>query len=225
MATFLQVVNNVQLRLRETQTVLVSSSDYAKLIGTFVNDTKREIEDAWDWHDLRSLVTVTTASGTTGYTLTGTNRRTRIRTDNRKMDMVWNVTQQYRLSRVSMDYINNEQLVLNQNTGQVLFFALSGLSSGERTVELSPQPNAVETIKFNCIIPQDDLVAGTDESVEITVCPNTLQLGTWAKAIHERGEDGGALYNEVSMQYQQALSDAIAYDKSHSASESDWVVV
>lgn len=225
MATFLEIVNNVQQRLRETETTAVDTSDDSKRIGIFVNDAKREVEDAWDWIDLQSLVSITTASGTTGYTLTGTNRRTRIKTDPYRRDMVWNTTQQYRLQRVSMDYINNEQLILNQNTGQVVYFALSGLSSGARTVELSPEPNAVETIQFSCIIPQNDLVAGTDESTEIIVDPHSVELRAWAKAVSERGEDGGMSFNEIMADYKQALGDAISYDNARSDSESRWTVV
>tara|TARA_R110000803_G_scaffold60838_1_gene120335 strand:- start:9262 stop:9936 length:675 start_codon:yes stop_codon:yes gene_type:complete len=224
MSTFLEVVNDVQIRLRETETAAVNTSDLSKLIGTFVNDTKREIEDSFDWLDLRSLVTVTTVSGTTGYDLTGSNRRSRIRTDSSDRDMVWNTTQKYRMQRVSMDYIHNEQLVTTINSGEAIYFALSGLNSGVRTIELSPKPNTADLLRFNMIIPQANLVAGTDEAVEITIDDNALKLGTWAKCIHERGEDGGNLYNEVNAQYKLALNDAISYDKARNE-EINWTVI
>ncbi len=226
MSTFLETVNDIQVRLRETETAAVNTSDYSKLIGVFVNDTKREVEDAWDWIALRSLVIVTTAASTSGYDLTGTNRRTRIRQDNNGLDMVWNTSDQYRMSRRSLDYINNEQQVTNQTNAPPTYFAVSGFSSaGLITVELSSTPSSIQTLKFDCIIPQDTLVAGTDEATEITLEPNVIKLGAWAKAIHERGEDGGALFNEVSGQYKQALADAISYDRARSEQETRWTVV
>ena len=110
------------------------------------------------------------------------------------------------------------------NSGEAIYFALSGLNSGVRTIELSPKPNTADLLRFNMIIPQANLVAGTDEAVEITIDDNALKLGTWAKCIHERGEDGGNLYNEVNAQYKLALNDAISYDKARNE-EINWTVI
>ena len=76
--TFLQLVNSVMRRLREEQATTINESDYSTLIGDFVNDAKRMVEDAWDWKSLRSDFNVTTVAGTSTYTLTGSGNRLEI---------------------------------------------------------------------------------------------------------------------------------------------------
>ena len=62
--TYLQLVNDVLTRLRETTVANVSDTDYSALIGKLVNDAKREVEDAWDWEALATTYTITTSNGT-----------------------------------------------------------------------------------------------------------------------------------------------------------------
>ena len=50
--TYLELVNDVLVRLRETTVVTVSETSYSSLIGKFVNDAKRQIEDAYAWNVL-----------------------------------------------------------------------------------------------------------------------------------------------------------------------------
>ena len=52
--TYLELVNNVLRRLRETEVTTVQSTSYSKLIGDIVNDAKRLVEDAWDWKVLNT---------------------------------------------------------------------------------------------------------------------------------------------------------------------------
>jgi hypothetical protein len=59
MATWLETVNNVQRRLRSEVTSSVTTTDYSTLLGQFVNDAKREVENRWLWSDF-----ITTESGT-----------------------------------------------------------------------------------------------------------------------------------------------------------------
>ena len=46
--TYLDLVNDVLVRLREAQVTSVSQNGYSSLIGALVNDAKRETEDAWN---------------------------------------------------------------------------------------------------------------------------------------------------------------------------------
>jgi len=52
--TYLELVNNVLRRLRETEVTSVQSTSYSKLIGDIVNDAKRLVEDSWDWKVLNT---------------------------------------------------------------------------------------------------------------------------------------------------------------------------
>ena len=76
--TYLNLVNNVLRRLREDEVSSVQDNTYSKLVGDFVNDAKRMVEDAWDWSALRTTLTVTTSAGTFNYVLTGSQNRIKV---------------------------------------------------------------------------------------------------------------------------------------------------
>jgi len=216
--TYLNIVNKVLRRLREDEVTTVAASIYSKLIGELVNDAKRVVEDAWNWSSLNTEIDVTTASGTASYDLTGTNKRSRILYGfNKDEDL------QLRLmGREQMRRLYDITTVQNESPSFYMFNGLS--SSGELKVRLYPQPNSVESLVFHCVVPQDDLeVDGTDDSTNITVSEHAVYLRAWANAISERGEDGGALWNEVDLKANNALADAISYDKNHWGWETDWM--
>jgi hypothetical protein len=60
--TYLELVNDVLARLREQQVTTVNLTTYSSLIGKFVNDAKRQVEDAYDWNALGQDINVTTSS-------------------------------------------------------------------------------------------------------------------------------------------------------------------
>ncbi len=71
--TFREVINEVLIRLRETPIASDWSgaindsstvSDYNKVIGALVNDSKRSIESYHDWQILRETVAITTVADT-----------------------------------------------------------------------------------------------------------------------------------------------------------------
>lgn len=39
---------------------------YSTLVGSFVNDAKKQVEDAWQWADLRQMITVSVTTGNAG---------------------------------------------------------------------------------------------------------------------------------------------------------------
>ena len=68
---YLTLVNSVLRRLREDEVSAVANTTYSKMVGDFVNDAKRQVENSHDWSALRTTVVVTTSSGTSEYSLTG----------------------------------------------------------------------------------------------------------------------------------------------------------
>ena len=76
--TYLNLVNNVLRRLREDEVTNVSESTYSKMVGDFVNDAKKLVENAWDWSALRSTLTITTAADDYTYSLTGSGNQGRV---------------------------------------------------------------------------------------------------------------------------------------------------
>ena len=59
MATWLSLVNDLQKRLRESETASVNTDAYSTLLGSLVNKAKREIEDKHDWTALRTILSFT----------------------------------------------------------------------------------------------------------------------------------------------------------------------
>lgn len=222
--TYISIINAVLRRLRESEIDTASSwsgdlattssngiSDYQKLIGDFVNEVKQEVEDSWNWIDLRSTVSVSTVNGTRGYTLTGTNDRSRLITAYRQSDAMC-------LDMVADGYAHKYEFP-TETSGEPTKFAYDAAVSGELRIAFEPIPDAAYDIDFRMVIPQDDLSEASDT---LTVPAWPVILGTWARAIAERGEDGGTLSDLSILQYNSALSNTIAQDETRTVGETDW---
>ena len=218
--TYRQIINSVLRRLREDTIAgdwsgdLIDSttaSDYQILIGDFVNEVKREVEDAWDWTALRRVETVATVLNTRSYNLPSTSQRTRTLS-------VQEQEQGQMLQGVPDSWIRSTQYPTD-SSGVPSYFSINGVSNGLLTAQLYPKPDGVYNINFYMLDPQDDLTNATDT----LTCPEfPVIMGVWARAIAERGEDGGTLSDMPQMQYQQALSDAIQQDVGRHSDEVIW---
>ena len=213
--TYLDLVNNVLVRLREDEVVSVTDNSYSKLIGKFVNDAKRQVEDAWNWNALRSTLTVTTSADIFNYELNGTESRFRV------LDVV-NDTSNFFMEQRTSSWFNNT--FLNSTgaveTGEPRYYSFNGVSSdGDTLVDVYPIPNGVYSLRFNIVAPQAALSAGTDT---LLVPSEPVILGAYARAVIERGEDGGLSSAEASALASNSLSDAIALDANHFPSELIW---
>ena len=208
--TYTQLINSVLRRLRESEVATPASSDYAALIGTFVNEAKREVEDAWNWTALRTSIPVTTAQSDYDYTLTGAGKRY-------KTLFVYNSTSKAYLS--SIDHAMGNEKIVDATEGQPTNYFYKGISSGDPVVYLTVVPDGVYTINFNLVIPQGDFSVGTEE---LSVPDYPVILGAYAKAIAERGEDQGRTHGEAFAAYNRALGDAIAQDETRAPDETVW---
>lgn len=212
--TYLQLVNSVLRRLREDEVSTVSQSNYSKLIGDFVNETKREVEDAWNWVQLRDTIQVTTVAGTFRYTLTGAGNRYRVL-------QVVNDTDDIEMRLASYKWMNL-QLTGSPQQAQPLYFDFNGSENGDPNSDMYPIPDGAYTINYNLVIPQADL---SDEADVLTVPEWPVILGAHAKAISERGEDASTQFAEVARMYNMSLGDAIAIDSQKIPNEIIWEAV
>jgi len=219
MATYVEIINSVMRRLREDTVASPADTSYSQLIGEFVNETKREIEDAWKWNALRTTYTVTTADNTAQYAITGAGKRFRLQ-DPR--ESVYNATSKARLRRAPAKWMK-EQLIANTGTAAPTYYYFSGFDSSEDPyVSFYNIPDGVYSINLDLVVPQADLAAA---STVVDTPSWPLILGTYAKAIAERGEDDGRSHGEALNKYGFALSDAIAIDESLNADETTWEVM
>lgn len=213
--TYLQLVNAVLTRLRESTVASVTESTYSSLIAALVNEAKREVEDAWNWSHLRTYVDITTVAGTDTYSVTGTNDRTRL------LD-AYNVTKKWMMGQYGANIPINSYNIFTTVSGSPSSFDIVGVDyadSSKLKVRLYPTPDAIETIRLYCIVPQDDLSTGTDV-LRIPYSP--VVQNAYLRAINERGEDNGRLSEIQEKLYMDTLTDAIALDASFFQEETVW---
>ena len=214
--TYLQIINAVLRRLRETEVTDVNETDYSKLIGEYVNSVKKEVEAAWDWNALRTTLTLNTEDGVFNYTLLGSGSRFRV------SDVV-NDTSNYMLQQKGAAWMNRRFLTVDTQRSTPSFYSFNGVDSNlDSAVDLYPVPDGVYTLRFNVTIPQDDLADNTDT---LQIPSEPVIQGTLARAISERGEDGGRLSNDQYILYRSAMADEIAIEAGRFSDETVWYPV
>jgi len=65
--TVLTIVNKVLKKLRESTVTTIDGDDYAELITDLLTETKREVEDAWNWTALKGTVLLDTLASVYRY--------------------------------------------------------------------------------------------------------------------------------------------------------------
>jgi hypothetical protein len=201
--TYLELVNDVLTRLRETNVSTVSETTYSALIGKFVNDAKRQIEDAYSWNVLSQTVTVTTTSATSSYSLTGSGQKFRVN------DAI-NTTSVITLDHTTTADMNRKLNFGTPSQSIPSEFCFNGVDgSGDTKIDLFPVPNGVYTLKFDLTIPQANL---SSDGTSVKVLDYLVTQNAYARALMERGEDGGTPSSDAYILYKGMLSDAIALE-------------
>jgi hypothetical protein len=201
--TYLQLINNVLIRLRETQVSTNSETAYSTLIGLFVNDAKRQIEDAFSWNVLGQTVNIATTAGTYIYSMTGAGQKFQV------MDAL-NTTANVGLQNISFVQMNRFQNLVPTVTGVPEYYAFDGVdSNGDTKVVLYPRPDGVYNLPFALTVPQAPL---TSDSTVVKVPDYLVVQNAFARALVERGEDGGLNSSEAYQLYRGMLSDQIALE-------------
>lgn len=213
--TYLQAVNSVLRRLRETEVATVSENSYSTLIGELVNDAKKQVEDAYEWNSLVTYFTVTTTADVHNYTVTGLGDRFRI------VDFL-NDTQDYAMINITAERMNRFTTFGTPQKSSPLYYTFSTVdsASGDTKVDVFPIPDKAYTLILDAIVPQDDLSADGD----IILAPSTpIILNAYARALLERGEDNGLNSSEAWALYKSSLSDNIAIQAAHHTEYTEWV--
>jgi len=201
--TYLELVNDVLVRLRESTVSTVGETTYSSLIGKFVNDAKRQIEDTYTWNCLNQTITVTTANNTSSYSLTGTGQKFRIAE-------ALNTTNYIVLSNIAVSDMNRKLNFGTPVQGVPTEYCFNGSDgNGDTKVDLYPVPNGVYTLKFDVTIPQANLTA---DGTSVKVLDYLVTQSAYARALIERGEDGGTNSTEAYALFRGMLSDAIAME-------------
>ena len=221
--TFRGLINEILIRLRE-ETIAsdwtgdindsTTVTDYQKVIGSLVNDTKRSVESYHDWLVLRETVNIDTVATTKNYNLSSGQ-------EFKVLDVVNNSTG-YQLTQVTRHYLNSIMYPTDP-TGEPTYYGFNGAdTSNNLKVDLSPIPIAAQTISFDIVKYQDELTAA---STVIKIPSKPVVLGAWARSIAERGEDGGTQSSIAAQEATNSLNQAIMIDGGNAKYETDWFVL
>ncbi len=214
--TYLQAVNEVLLRLRETEVSTVSATTYSKLIGTFVNDAKTQVEAAYNWNALSDTITTTTSADVSSYALTGSGVRFRV-------GNVLNDTDNWFLKTATRDWMDEQFLLTTPQKGSPQYYSFRGQdANGDTKVDVFPIPNGTYTLKFNVFLPQDKL---TSDGTVIKVPADVVIMNAYARALVERGEDGGLASSEAYQLARGLMADYIALEANRYLEDTNWVSV
>lgn len=211
--TYLEMVNEVLIRLRENEVTSVSDNKYAKMIGKFINDAKRQVEDAWEWNGLTETLTAITSQDLFSYVLEGSGTRFRI------IDVLndtENVVMQYAPTKT----MNQWFLMTDPQKSAPIYYNFNGVDTdGNTLVDFYPIPDGAYDIRINLIKSQNPLVNNADKP---RVPAEPIILGAYARALAERGEDGGLASSEAYQLFKSSLADYIAIEAGHYPEETIW---
>ena len=214
--TYLQLINNVLIRLRETQVSTNSETSYSTLIGLFVNDAKRQIEDSFSWNVLGQTVNITTTAGTYIYSLTGSGQKFQV------MDAL-NTTANVGLQNISFVQMNRFQNLVPAVSGVPEYYAFDGVDgNGDTKVVLYPRPDNVYNLPFALTVPQAPL---SSDSTLVLVPDVLVVQNAYARALVERGEDGGLNSSEAYQLYRGMLADQIALEGTRYPENQEFVAI
>jgi hypothetical protein len=214
--TYLQLINDVLIRLRETQVSTANETNYSTLIGKFVNDAKRQIEDAFAWNVLGQTVTIPTVAGTYIYSMTGAGQKFQV------MDAI-NVTSNVGLLNISFVEMNRFQNFVPAISGIPEYYSFDGVDgNGDTKVVLYARPDNVYSIQFALTVPQATLTA---DGTSVLVPDVLVVQNAYARALIERGEDGGFSSSEAYQLYRSMLSDYIALEGTRYPESQEFIAV
>jgi len=213
--TYLDLVNDVLVRLREPAVGSVNENVLSALVGKFVNDAKRQVEDSYNWNALTSTLSVVTIPAVFNYGLVSSGSRFKL------LD-AYNQTDLTSLAGASSNFMN-EQFILTGNTpttGSPYYYNFNGITAlGDTQVDVFPVPDKAYTLFFNMYIPQEELSTNT---TTMLVPKEPVILLAYARSLVERGEDGGLNSSEAYSMYKSSLSDAISLESSRYVEEECW---
>jgi len=215
--TVLQAVNKVLRKLRESAVTTIEGDEYAELITDFLSETKSEIEDAEDWRSLQGTVLLDTVVDTYRYKLAAVYEGSKI------SDIYDQANDCYLEFNPSV--VKEGLKYASPETGQAKYYDFVGYNDGEMLIDIFPVPDVADVrLYVNGKYVQGDLGYTSPDTTYLAVPQMPLVLGTYAKAIDERGDDDGEAYNKADAKYKVALADAISMENAAKGEPKIWEV-
>ena len=209
--TYIEIVNSVLVRLREEKVETIDENEYSSLIGQLVNLAKVEVENSYNWEALRTTVHLITAVDTFHYELIGT-------TSNIRTLDVYNASSRTWMNSKTTEWFDRAFAPDDVTKDSPFAYCFNGISDkGNVEVDVYPIPDKIEKLRFNMTSPQKAL---KDDGDVLYVPYELVVENALARAIEERGEDGGSSNQEG--RYQRLLADFISMESSRKPMETIW---
>jgi hypothetical protein len=213
---YIDIVNNVLRRLRESEVQTIAQTSYSKLIGDFVNDAKTIVDSAWRWSQYRVEIDFNTTNNVGMYSLTNSGV-------NPVVVNALNDTTNVFLEYQSPTWFEQQTKLQDIVYGAPAYYTFAGEDGdGDVIVKVYPVPDDAYALVFNVIKDPVDLAIETSD-LSIPHQP-VIQLA-FAMALRERGETGGQSAAEQFGVAETFLSDAIALDAAKNPEELIWKTV
>lgn len=218
--TYIDLVNEVLIRMREDTVGSIGSSRLAvtddpvvDIVKLSVNDAKDIVESAHQWNALREDWTFTTVAGTHTYGLAGAGAQATI-------ESVYSANGSA-IKNVPLATIHRKSAA-NGNQNTPMYWAANGQdSNGDLAIRLYNTPSAAIQYTVHGFKRTDHLDIDSDQ---LKVPSKPVIYLAFALASRERGETGGAQASELFAMGNQYLTDAIALDAAASDLDNNWTV-
>ena len=116
--------------------------------------------------------------------------------------------------------MNKWFLMANPEHGKPYYYNFNGVdSNGDTLVDFYPIPDGVYNVRINLIKSQVPLSNNSDKPL---VPAEPIIFGAYARALAERGEDGGLASSEAYQLYKSSLADFVAIEANHYPEELEW---
>lgn len=201
--TYLDLMNQVLRRLRESTVATVNATTYSTMVGDYINDAIDIVQQSYDWSALRTSIGIGLPDGLSTVALFTSSDDVEVKT-------AMNVTDKIFMEYRSKDWFNQYVTLGTASSGAPRYYTFDGLdASGNTKIKVYPTSSGDKNLQFDMVKRTADLAADTDTTLLPT---RPIIHFTVALLARERGETGGTAASEHFAIAQRYLSDAIALD-------------
>lgn len=201
--TYLDLVNSVLRRLREDEVTTWNESSYSTMVGDFVNDAMLHVQNAHNWSQLVTELTVaTTASDDTVVVDTLGEH-----------GQIWHVlndTNNTKLRMMDRGTMKVQKALSGNPEGPPMHYAsYAQATDGDLELQLYPTPDAVYSLLVLGKRHQDRMTADAD----VLLVPDMPVIHfAYAYCLEERGDTGGGNNMTQTQRAMESLADAVGLD-------------
>mgnify|MGYP003628977676 CR=1 FL=1 len=213
--TYLQAINQVMRRLRESEVSTYNETTYSTLIGDFVNDSRQYVSERWDWLSLEEKITITTSSGNDTYALDGAG-------SGGTVTQLIDITNNTVLIEWPIDHIRQEENISSPANGKPTHYAyVAPAADLDPQIKLRVKPAGEYTLY--AYIDKSDVALTADTDVLVIPSQPVVQMA-YALALDERGSTGGSSGRNQHGLAETYIANAIMADAEKRPASTVWEV-